>query len=332
MKGTEFRADVVEQREQIVDALRWLNIVSLQLVPGNSWNVVFKAVGRNDAWAVKVYNDRRRPGALLRDLSVGAHLTQQLVRLGVPGVVAASLWPNGDVVGVVDNRFAVSVFPWIHGRQAANDDVSSCAEWLATFQSCSLEALDLVPDLRQRIVAPAWGIEAWRRRQGELWDRIRNLVKLCGDDTEAMNYVALSEALTAEFLSKSWDVSGGAGDTCAHGDFRRENVLVGSAGTISVLDFDLAHAAPAAFDVAYGALSFGGSSSFMTLPNGDQVASFLRAYQRKMRMAPDIVASALRWVTLRSISLSFKAEQIAPRFKIACNVAMNSDKWVETAL
>lgn len=333
MRVTAWRRSVNADLDVILRDLRqYVRLESLVPVRPNTWNAILHGSGESGDYCIKVCNDQSDGASQASDGPLfGAQVMSVLSQAGCRNVLPPLSW--GGQVQLRCGGYWVQVFPWCPGLA---DGV--CLEEGPQTRAATRAAARLLAKLHSvlRIAGPqlpayepsapqAYPPATWARAETQIWKVSRSQVRKRGGSAKSIRALNVARDRGRELMaSDPWYFSEDRQqEIVVHGDFRPENILLRRNGSHLVVDFDLAHRSCREDDVAYGAVCFSGHRWLMGPRNWRRCGEFIVAYER----ASDSVAIswqrmrvALLWCIIKSVSLSFKEEQVRGRLALLASL------------
>jgi Ser/Thr protein kinase RdoA (MazF antagonist) len=288
-----------------------------------SWNFIFCGIGPGARFFVKVLKPGPE-GRLNGAVEIGAQVAHVLARSGAQEIVAPLPNQDGQLVTKANGRY-ILVFPWVQSTPAdecsppgMNAKIHAAAQ-LARLHAALGRLDDRITsaDALLSYSSPfAYSPAEWVRSTRGLWLSARARVAEREDLVELLHRAEVQArtliASNSEFFCHA------KSDQFVHGDYRPDNVLMATPCP-RIIDFDMCHRGNIAEDVAYAALAFSGPRWLVGPREAETVLAVWRAYneERRLILATELswpeMSTAMMWTLLKSISLSYKAEQVIGR-------------------
>jgi Ser/Thr protein kinase RdoA (MazF antagonist) len=319
-------------REAIPDLstelLRQYGLRNVRWHETKSWNAILRAEDGARRYCVKVYNTKATDAERsFDDILQVAELQIDLSKAGCLAVIAPVFSVHGSVVTKCC-EFWVTVYDWEQrfvGRgdseksAQTNDVARAGGATLAKFHEFTRTARLDNRWRKPRVLTGALNLQEWAERSEQLWDYVdRNLREKQAAD-QVLTQLKEARIESKRFLESTpfFLRSPGRDRLLIHGDFRPENVIIDDARGDRIIDFDFAHYDYLEMDIASAALHFSGSRWLSGERDWRVWMSFIDGYESAVgkhfvntkRLLESTIA-----VILKSLSLSFKADQIEKRW------------------
>jgi len=298
------------------------SITTLTKIHTFSWNAVFYASGDKEEFCVKIINEMTS-GVLrtVQDLNFTATIAIAFARLGFTSVLPPVQSKCGEYVIRCGDYWAI-VFPWLpwlgqcrlteDGPQSA-DAIKRAIVILANMHAKSAQvAVDVLePPIRD--LPYAYSPSVWAQRSEHLWNMAEhNLVSRCGSK-ECLAEIKSARTQAEKLIQENgWFFRDPPQRSVIHGDFKPENLITNPQKSL-LYDWDVAHMSRPEVDVAHGALTFSGPRWLLGPLNWDACRFFLKTcgiFSEHLISSTECLDVALRWSVVKTLSLSFKEEQV----------------------
>jgi Ser/Thr protein kinase RdoA (MazF antagonist) len=338
MTVTEWHLKVVNDAGAILkDLQKYYHLLSLTKVPVKSWNAIFRALGEDKDYCVKVINEEtsgiRRT---LQDLSYVAEVMHALQVAGFFHVLPPLRSRRGKYVHRCGGYWSI-VYHWapffaqfgLSEDQVQTVQVAERAARLLSEMHCSAQgSMQRLTSPKDRDLPQAYKPSVWAAEADTLWIAAERNLCQRKSSVEAIEKLHIARELGEKLVEdNSWFfVYTPENEIVIHGDFRPENVLLGPGDFSLIFDFDFAHHSYPEVDVAHGALNFAGPR-WLIGPRDWRVCSrFLRAYREVsggIEISWERLDLTLRWSVIKALSLSFKEEQVFGRLRLYYDILKN---------
>lgn len=328
IKKQEWFRDLINKKKELVDGLSELYpILDIEPIETESWNGIFKATGSKDAFCLKVINDfttniPRRDSDLMVMCQLLDFLSSKDFKFHVP------LIPSFDEEKTLNRvlNYRILVYPWleIFSQNSLSEDNAQSPEIVKTGASLLANLHNYSREYKnhrtiERDLPHCFSPFVWKKNIDDIFDKALENFRLRKSSQSGMNDLEKAYNLCLEFINKEkgFFENNTNGQIMIHGDFRPENIII-DADYLKIIDFDICHVNYPEVDVAYGALSFSGFRWFYGKRNWDLINLFIKTYASLSNRAlyTERINKSLIWVVLKSLSTSFKEEQLKPRIEL----------------
>lgn len=331
MTVTQWQNKVAKDKQLVLNDLqKEFPITSLVKLKRKTWNAIFRGIGKNITYCIKVINeetaDLRRS---LQDLSYTTTVMLELKHLGFPYVSPPLKSKYGEYIHRCGGYWVI-IFPWITSfsrfglkeNQAQTAGVIKKAAYLLSkMHYFSKQGLHLIKHPKTRNIPHAYKPSVWAYESDRLWTRAEQNLRYRKSSLETIRRLYRARKIAEKIIRDNpWFFSNAKNkEIIINGDFRPENILIAPHNAHLIFDFDCTHLDYPEVDIAYGALNFSGQRWFCGQRNWHLCSAFVNAYiesSTNIKISPVHLDLAFRWNILKSLSLSFKEEQILWRLCI----------------
>jgi Ser/Thr protein kinase RdoA (MazF antagonist) len=330
----EWLNDLINKKKELVYGLSKLYpILDIKPIKTESWNGIFKAIGENGTFCLKVINDftsniPRHDVDLMVMCQYLSFLSRENFEFHVPLIPSN----EGKLINQILN-YRLFIFPWIENfspSPLSENDAQSAetvqigATLLAKLHNCSHKYKNNGPTKRD--LPHCFSPFIWRENIDRIFQKASENFLLRKSSQNGMRDLENAYNLCLEFINKEKGFFENDIDNqiMVHGDFRPENIFVGT-HDLKIVDFDMCHFNYPEVDVAYGALAFSGGRWFYGRRNWDLINQFITTYTSLSNRTIYIerIKKSLVWVLLKVLSTSFKEEQLKPRIELLNEIKKN---------
>lgn len=331
MTVSEWKCDVRNEVSRLNEALREsYGLHNAKWCETYSWNATLRADDGENEYCVKIYNTESGGCTDSVDsIQSIAELQLELFQAGCDLILAPMRSTAGTLVTRCA-RFWVTVYDWVSAFEfsSLSEDSAQSADVacrggavLARFHRFT-KKMQCGSQLKIPLHASyALGLKDWAIKSEELWNEVE--VMLSNANTDALltaqlrkarrtcrDFLACRPALLQESFENKFLI---------HGDYRPENVLLCTPNEERIVDLDMIHLDLPEMDVASAALHFSGPRWLYGPRDWSSWRAFIQGYNSSMKSdGIDLIRlnQAALAVILKSLSMSFKPEQVRRRFSL----------------